>query len=294
MHKSNRLQVVQAHPLQNNYKGRDLISDKRFIFICGVHRSGTSLLHSILRSHPDMSGFVDTDAIEDEGQHLQTVYPTDNAFGGPGYFGYRSESFMDENHWLATPENAEILFQEWSVFWDLNKPFLLEKSPPNIVRTRFLQKLFPNSCFVVILRHPIAVAYATQKWCQATPLSLIEHTLRCYERCWEDISHLERVCVLHYEEFVGDPGYMIRAITGWLRIQSYEIKQAVQPNRNISYFSKWNRDRRDILKGLVGDFKGWSKNSKIYERRANRFGYSMLTPEQVTFSVLNDLRPSDK
>jgi hypothetical protein len=64
----------------------------------------------------------------------------------------------------VTPENRQKLFEEWSRYWDVSKPYLLEKSPPNLIRTRFLQAMFPSSYFVVLLRHPIPVALATQPW----------------------------------------------------------------------------------------------------------------------------------
>src|SRR4051794_25412717 len=131
----------------------------RLIFVAGLHRSGTSLLHRLLRSHPSVSGFSNSGVPEDEGQHLQTVFPPAKELGGPGQFGFNQESFMDENHPSATPENAQHLFAQWSQYWDLSKPYLVEKSPPNLVRTRFLQRLFPDCRFLVILRHPIAVAY---------------------------------------------------------------------------------------------------------------------------------------
>ena len=53
----------------------------------------------------------------------------------------------------------------WIIFnTDTGKEFLLEKSPPNIIRTRFLQAMFPNSYFINIKRHPIATSLATKKW----------------------------------------------------------------------------------------------------------------------------------
>ena len=158
------------------------LHNHKAIFLGGLHRSGTTLLHEILKAHPEISGFFNTGATQDEGMLLQTVYPTARKFGGPGRFGFAEAAFMDENHPLATAENSKKLFQEWSPYWDLEKPYLIEKSPPNLIRTRFLQKLFPNASFIILLRHPLAVSYATQKWSKTSIPSLIEHSLRCYER----------------------------------------------------------------------------------------------------------------
>lgn len=158
----------------------------KFIFMGGLHRSGTSLLHKILKTHPLISGFSHTGVPEDEGQHLQSVFLNAKVFGGPGYFALNSASHMTETHPLATSKNARILYSEWGQYWDLEKTYLIEKSPPNIVRTRFLQALFPNSHFITLFRHPIAVAMATKKWADCSIYDLIEHSLIAYEKFLDD------------------------------------------------------------------------------------------------------------
>ncbi|MCH5375185.1 MAG: sulfotransferase, partial [Planctomycetes bacterium] len=128
------------------------MATKTIVFIGGLHRSGTSLIHQILREHRRVSGFGGTGVPEDEGQHLQTLYPPARDFGGPGRFGFDPRSFMDEHHPLVSESNALRLFEQWSRYWDLDKQYLIEKSPPNLVRTRFLQALFPNCGFLILLR----------------------------------------------------------------------------------------------------------------------------------------------
>jgi hypothetical protein len=81
-----------------------------FVFVTGLHRSGTSPLHRCLRRHPQISGFENTGVAEDEGQHLQTVLPRGGAYGGPGRFGRHPEAHITETHPLANPETAEALF----------------------------------------------------------------------------------------------------------------------------------------------------------------------------------------
>ena len=58
------------------------IDQHRYIFVCGLHRSGTSVLFRSLRDHPEVSGFQGTASPEDEGMHLQTVYLPSGRYGG--------------------------------------------------------------------------------------------------------------------------------------------------------------------------------------------------------------------
>src|SRR4051812_31203825 len=55
---------------------------QRLVFVGGLHRSGTSLVHRCLADHPRASGFRNTGVWEDEGQHLQTVYRPAGSHGG--------------------------------------------------------------------------------------------------------------------------------------------------------------------------------------------------------------------
>lgn len=61
------------------------------VFIGGPHRSGTSLLHRLIATHPDASAFSQTSVSEDEGQHLQSVYRPAKEHGGPGKFAFASD-----------------------------------------------------------------------------------------------------------------------------------------------------------------------------------------------------------
>jgi len=58
------------------------MTDHRLVFVGGLHRSGTTPLTRCLAAHSQISGFEGTGVEEDEGQHLQTVYPPARAHGG--------------------------------------------------------------------------------------------------------------------------------------------------------------------------------------------------------------------
>lgn len=240
------------------------------IFIGGLHRSGTSMLFQLLRDHPQISGFADTGVNEDEGQFLQSVYPSGGTYGGPGRFGFHPAAHVTERSRLATPENAQKLFDEWSRYWDLTKPYLLEKSPPNLLKSRFLQALFPTAYFIMLLRHPVAVAYATQKWTPRMPLyGLLWHWVIAHERFAADQNHLCKRLVLTYEALVAAPEQTMQQVYHFLGLAETPIKQPVQAMVNERYFAQWQDMRRTGRGHLYTRLITWH-----CERRINRFGYS--------------------
>lgn len=56
----------------------------RYVFVCGLHRSGTTMLVQNVGKFKNCTAFENTGVLMDEGQYLQDVYPTDVAFGGVG------------------------------------------------------------------------------------------------------------------------------------------------------------------------------------------------------------------
>ena len=217
---------------------------KKYIFIVGLHRSGTTLLANYLKEHPDVSGFENTDFPMDEGQFLQTVFPIAKEYGGPGKFGFDRRSHLTENSLLLTEENHQQLHDEWSRYWDLSKEYLLEKSPPSITKTRFLQKVFPNSYFILIQRHPLAVSYATQKWSKTSIKLLLEHWLECHNIFHNDSKYLKNVYTVKYENIVGNPLKEINNIYNFIGLKSLNNKELfndkIKKNINTKYFDMWN------------------------------------------------------
>src|SRR5438105_15342862 len=105
-------------------------ADHQLVFVVGLHRSGTSILARCLAAHPEISGLSNTGVPQDEGQHLQTVFPTAKQLGGFGGLGFNPPARLTGASGLATEESRRRLFDAWSPYWDLSKPVLLEKSPP--------------------------------------------------------------------------------------------------------------------------------------------------------------------
>lgn len=237
-------------------------AERRFLFIGGLHRSGTSLLHRLLRAHPRASGFADTPATEDEGQHLQSVFPPAYRYGGPGRFAFDLRSHLTERSALASMESRQRLMREWGAYYDLSKEVLLEKSPPNLVRSRFLQALFPGARFVFVVRHPLAVALATQKWARTSVLELLLHWHAAHAIMLADLARLERFCVVRYEDFVASPQSHLDHICRFAGIEPVPGREAVT-DHNPGYFALWEREDAEARQaaeaaypqqGPLGDF----------------------------------------
>ena len=215
------------------------MTDKRLVFVGGLHRSGTTLLGRALAAHPEISGFSNTGVVEDEGQFLQSVYPSDVISGGAGRFGFDARAHLTEASPLVSAANADCLLREWGAHWCLQARWCLEKSPANLVRARFLQALFPEAAFVFITRHPVAVALAVRKWSRTGIYALIHHWLHCHRLFRGDLPSIRRCCIVSYEEFSAFPDDVLRALYGFLELEPYPVTFPVSHGVNAAYFRIW-------------------------------------------------------
>src|ERR1700754_2610137 len=131
------------------------IQARRYLFISGLHRSGTSLITRSLAGHPQISGFRNTGAIEDEGQFLQSVLPLEIIYGGVGRFGFDPRAHHTETSPLNTRENARKRLSEWNRYGDAAKAVHIEKTPSNLLRMRLMAQLLQPSYFAIVTRHPV-------------------------------------------------------------------------------------------------------------------------------------------
>jgi hypothetical protein len=230
------------------------LAGKRLLFIGGLHRSGTSVLHRILCDHADVSGFQGTGFPQDEGQFLQSVYPPAYRFGGPGRFAFAAEAHLTEDSHLVSTANRITLLKEWGSYHDLGRSVLVEKSPPNLLKARFLQALYPEASFLFVVRHPIPVTLATQKWTDAAPEALLEHWFTAHEVWLGDLPRLERALVVRYEDLVNAPDTWLGRIGDFIGLEGLSAAaRETLDDHNERYFSAWQAapDSRSVADRLI-------------------------------------------
>ncbi len=278
--------------MQNGDKG-----NCKYVFVCGLPRSGTSVLGRNVARLEDCTGFKNTGVLEDEGQFLQDVYATDHEYGGAGSFGFDPRAHLTETSDLLTPQNALRLRKCWEPYWDTKRSIRVEKTPGNLLMTRFLQAVFPNSYFIVMKRHPVAVSMATQKWKDSVRSlnRLFEHWLHCHGLFDEDKKYLKHVYELTYEDYVENPGKYheeiaafigtrvpeaprddkFRFVVEWrnpvgLRVPE-ETMEATSSIHNEKYLDRW----RKLLKNSI--FRHYYRYiARKYEGRFAKSGYSLV------------------
>jgi len=254
------------------------------LFICGLHRSGTSILTRLLGSAPGVRAMTNTGVPEDEGQHLQDVFAPASAYGGPGLFALNPASHLTENSDLATADNACAILRAWVPHWHLadgqrlqwgarpGTTVVVEKSPPNLVRTRFLQKLFPRARFVVLRRHPAVVAVSTQKVCPEGDIAtLLQHWLAAHHQYEMDAPHLAVVHELRYEDLLADPGTSLRRLAEAVGIDGRFNSSMLKPGRTELHLRAWRRISAAIPPGDLSHV----------EARIHRYGYSLTEPYDI-------------
>lgn len=220
---------------------------------------------------------------------------------------------MTETSDKLTDENRLSLFRSWAKFWDLRKPFLLEKSPPNILRMRFLQATFTSSrsFFLMALRHPLGTfrnvfANLSQnnksRKLNTCGQHFVDHWLKLYETAEKDIKNIRNIKIFQLEYFIehstGQAQEIVEEMERYLGLQ-HDVH--VRANRNITLsngrkLQEFHGNRNQIVIEL-GTSMNWISDwqralsmrsascqevIKKYENRVNRFGYSLKNATSIS------------
>jgi hypothetical protein len=267
--------IGQAEVFRRTIVKDDKQDTYKYVFVCGLNRSGTTLLGRNIGRLENCTDFKDIPKMQvKEGWKLQDVYPLEFELGGPGRYGFNSRTHLTESSSLLSAENVAKLREAWHFFWDKGKTIRVEKTPANLLMTRFLQAAFPNSYFIVIKRHPVPVSMSTQRMWKVNITSLhrlFDHWLHCYELFEEDKKHLRHLYELTYEDYIKDPARYHQEIAAFIgtRVPEDGLDQPAGVH-NKKYLERWCKLLRDSR------CKNYYRYiAKKYEPRFAKHGYSL-------------------
>ena len=193
--------------------------DGRYLFIAGLHRSGTSILTRLIAEHPDIAAIVDAPVPENEGCYLQGAIPHTAQDGRPGHYATDPAQHLIEGCGYDRLDVRIRMEADWARWFSPGGRWRVEKSPVNLVRMRLYQQIFPTSQFIVILRHPEALAAAMEKWVDTPFADRIDYVCQAYDRVMADARFLHAKMIIRYEDLVADPSRHLAAVDAFLDLE---------------------------------------------------------------------------
>lgn len=187
---------------------------EKWVFIVGCYNSGTTLLHQMLGSH-SRCGSLPT-----EGQYFTTELLVPRQIGLPRLWAIEPERFH-----LTEASRPAIdvvrLKRQWGGFYnDPRRPVLLEKTPVNAARMRWLQEHFENAHFIAIVRNGYAVAEGIRRKAGHGLDLAAKQWARSNELMLADLPRVRRHRLIRYEQLTREPDAVLAEILTFLGLDA--------------------------------------------------------------------------
>ena len=239
----------------NNYKislsnKKNIISP---VFLVGFPRSGTTLLDSILRSHSKIE-------VLEEKPFISTI--RDNFFQSNSNLINSLEKIDSQKILSIQNEYLDLLYLENKTL--SNNKIIIDKFPLNIIEIGFIKRIFPNSKFIIALRHPCDVILS----CFTSNFKINEGMANFYD--------LESVAFLYNEVFL-----LFKHYDKLFDINSFKIK-----------YEDVVKDFKPTISNLLNFLDlSWENNLNDFNKTALRRGkintpsYSQVTQPLYDSSI---------
>ncbi|MDG2271288.1 MAG: sulfotransferase [Halioglobus sp.] len=154
-----------------------------YLFILCPPYSGSTLLWNLISTSANVS------SLPLEGQFL------------PELEALMREKPWDAKHVLPWAQIKTV----WESYWNKDKPVLLEKSPPNIIRTRDILANFEPVKFLIMVRNPYAHSEGLMRRNNMSVERAANFSMMCLRTQLNNACELDNALVLTYESLVLNP-----------------------------------------------------------------------------------------
>jgi len=248
------------------------------LFIIGAGRSGTTLVRKILLNHPDIDIPPETlgslpNAIKKFYRYRGTSWEDMVGIIGSEFYMRNNFHLWETDIFNSLTDIKEIPKQERSLALiihaiykahiDKHKPAAKiwgDKSPFNTLRLKWLNRTFPKSKFINIIRDGRDVSYSLLK---ADLFNTLEDSARrwnesinCAESFRKKISP-DRFLSTRYEDLVNDPESVTREICDFVGIGYTKNMVTETPDQmtDVNFYDHYSNVRNDINKGSIGKWR---------------------------------------
>ncbi|MGH8504132.1 MAG: sulfotransferase [Gammaproteobacteria bacterium] len=182
----------------------------------------------------------------------------------------------------ATEFPWEHIKERWHQFWDTDKPVLVEKSPPNIIRAFEIQKVFRPSYFLVMIRDPYSFCEGRRRRHKGSDIrdsAAFWVSCAAYQR--KNIEGLEHVIRVRYEDFAERPQETRERLLNFIpELHDIDIYRSFQArsvrSRGPEKIQNVNREKVDRLSS--SDIQAINEVLERHGDLMNFFGYEYFMP----------------
>ena len=225
-------------------------NSRRFVFIIGLPRSGTSLTEQILSSH-------------------------ENVFGG-GELPYMEKIFKNYIEIKKDLNKSDLLkcekdYVEFTSNLDNSNKVITDKAPLNFFYVGFILKFLPNSKFVNLVRNPIDNCWSMYKNCFPTKINFTDDLsdLVKYYKQYQDLMNFwkkifpEHIYDLHYENLVSHTKLEVEKLLKFCSLDWDENCLSHHKNKRPIKTISFNQARKPVYGTSVKSYVGFESYLKI-------------------------------
>ena len=267
----NKILHFATHPgmLTKNIKYRlaSTISSRKHIFVVGVPRSGTTLLKTVLATHPDIAG---------------SDWESTGIFGFRDIFQYRMGELRSEEIAIFLNESKDII-----EFYDrvvdallerTGKRYFVDKLQVKGYRLRYAQKHFPESLFVNIVRD------GRDCYCSALKHPHVRQSasLQKFARYWAQSNQViassippQRLYSIRYEDLTTNSAAATREIMSFMGLEFFAEQVDVD-----HYGATNTMKKREVHQNLARPIS--ARSQKRWERELTR------TEQEIFWSIAGE------
>ena len=247
----------------------EIIAGHKWCFIVGCNNSGTTLLQDLLGKTLPVS------IQPHEGQRYTNALRKAHKRG----FERVWTEFIDELQMSYDDSTACIprLLHDWLREYETPmEHILIEKTTANAVRMPWLQKAFPNSYFIGLVRNGYAVTEGILRKGQKSIDRGARHWNTVNKIMLDDALHIQRFLKISYEEMTAQPYACLQRITEFLDLEKNNLVPFVSATPILDDVRNMNAESIGRLN--VNDMNIVRREAK---EMLNHLGYeSSVTDEQ--------------
>jgi tetratricopeptide (TPR) repeat protein len=227
------------------------------IFVCGMPRSGTTLIETMLAAHPEVAA----------GGEMRYIH--DRLLARLGH-----QRMLQLGSWLAEQADAELhaLAADWRKALDDtrgDRARVTDKMPGNYANLGFIHVCFPRAAIVHVRRDPRDTCFS----CFATlfnetyefsyALDSLGHYYRLYESLmahWRRVLGAERIIEVEYEKLVADPETECRRLLAALGLGWDSACLAFHKTRRRVATASLHQVRQPLYSSSVGRWRHFERH----------------------------------